>query len=181
MTRLRVAAALVIASAAALLSSGALQTSPPGVVESVPGHELDAGAQCLYRSGLASAEVVAQWFPGWDGGTSYAVVRVCANPAEGEDGGAPSLPPGYELLPDFEERAAEEYDGGPQIRVWLQGDPAAPYLCACAKNDTCTRPDGGGVPTGITLTEGQWAGPGCLPKSCVEIAGTSSWPQECPL
>lgn len=180
MTRMRIAAAAVVAATAALLASGALKPSAPGMVDVVPGFELDAGAECLYRSGLASAEVVGQWFPGWDGGVSYAVVRVCVNPAQDEDGGVQGLPPGYDLLPDYEERGPEAYDGGPQVKVWLQGDAAAPYLCACAKDATCLRPDGSPAAMGVTLGHSQWQGAGCLPKSCVEFAGVSSWPQECP-
>lgn len=179
MNRYRIAAAAVVASAAALLASGALTASPPGVVEVVPGYELDAGAQCIYRSGLASAEVVGQWFPNWDGGSSYAVMRVCVNEAP-EDAGETPLPAGYDALPEYEERGPEAYDGGPQLRVWLQGDPAAPYLCACAKDATCLRNDGSPAAQGVTLGHGQWQGAGCLPKSCVEFAGVSSWPQECP-
>jgi hypothetical protein len=180
MNRLRIAAAAVVAATAALLASGVLKPSAPGVVDAVPGYELDAGAECIYRSGLATAEVVGQWLPGWDGGASYAVVRVCANPAQNEDGGVQPLPPGYDLLPDYEERGPEAYDGGPQLRVWLQGDVAAPYLCACAKDATCLRNDGSPAAQGVTLGHGQWQGAGCLPKSCVEFAGVSSWPKECP-
>lgn len=181
MTRLRLAAAAVVAATAALLASGALRPTVDGTtssVDSVPGYELDAGAECLYRSGLALPDVVGQWFPGWDGGSQYAVVRVCANPTE--DGGETPLPPGYLLLPDYEERGPEAYDGGPQVRVWLQGTPEAPYLCACAKDATCLRPDGSPAVQGVTLGHGQWQGVGCLPKSCVEFAGVSSWPVECP-
>jgi len=180
--RYQIAATAVVAAAAGLLVAGSITpdtTDGSSKVDAVPGYELDAGAMCLYRSGLASSEVVGQWFPGWDGGSSYAVMRICVNEAA-PDAGAVPLPPGYDALPEYEERGPEAYDGGAQLQVWLQGNPAAPYLCACAKDATCLRPDGNPAAQGVTLGNGQWQGAGCLPKSCVEFAGVSSWPQECP-
>lgn len=182
MTRLRLAAAAVVAAAAALLASGALTPSVTGgtsSVDTVTGLALDAGAECVYRSGLASPAALAAWFPGWDGGSAYAVMRVCANAEAVDEDAGVQLPEGYEALPDGDERV-EAWDGGAQLRVWLQGQPDAPYLCACAKDAACLRADGTPAPVGVTLGSGQWQGAGCLPKSCVEFAGVSSWPKECP-
>lgn len=57
--------------------------------------------------------------------------------------------------------------------------------CACVASDggTCTVPDGdggwAGAPVGITLRQ-PFSGMGCVPKACVEVAGKTSWPPECP-
>jgi hypothetical protein len=61
--------------------------------------------------------------------------------------------------------------------------------CACrkAKGDCWVISDAGAqlAPFGKTLGPGYperdvWSGPGCVPKTCVELLGLSGWPSECP-
>lgn len=187
MTRLRSAIAAIILSAAALiyyaqlspvLSDGNMRAT----VASIPDAGLDAGALCAYRAGWASASAMGLWFP--DAGAGYAILHVCAPVYDADagawDGSVPALPAGYEVLPDLTVMAVDVWDGGPQIEVWRQGHPSAPYPCACRTDaGPCLSPDGGSAPAGVTLGAGQWSGPGCLPKSCVELGGYSSWPGVC--
>ncbi len=81
---------------------------------------------------------------------------------------------------------------GPVTTTSLQAGADTPdvFRCACRMDaGLCVidNPDGGatpiGAPRGRTLKPGEWgvAGPGCLRKPCVELAGHSSWPPECPL
>lgn len=72
-------------------------------------------------------------------------------------------------------------DGG----VWF-----LPHRCACRKaSGACQyRNDAGALadaPQGRTLGPGyppfeSWTGAGCQPRSCVEMAGESGWPSNCP-
>jgi hypothetical protein len=80
------------------------------------------------------------------------------------------------------------WDGGePQIEVWRQGHPHAPFDCACSVNSDvadggCLLSISGGAlaaPTGRTLNSGTWTGEGCLPKTCVVLAGNDQWPPQC--
>ncbi len=59
-----------------------------------------------------------------------------------------------------------------------------PLECACRTKlgacDANLRDGGyGSAPFGRTLAPG-WSGPGCERKACVELAGSSSWPNVCP-
>ena len=62
---------------------------------------------------------------------------------------------------------------------------AVRQACACRRASGICRvpnPDGGtdiAAPFAETLQPG-WSGLGCQPKPCVEIAGESSWPDNCP-
>ncbi|MBM3992161.1 MAG: hypothetical protein FJ298_14295 [Planctomycetes bacterium] len=188
MTRVRsIIAAVVIAAA---IGIAALQLTPTisdagmrATIDSVPDAGLDAGALCALRAGYANGNVMSLWF-GPDAGGGYAIMNVCVPVYDADagawDGSIPILPSGYEVLPDLTVVGADVWDGGPQIEIWRQGHPSAPYPCACAKDATCLNADGGPAPSGLTLAAGQWGGAGCLPKSCVELAGNSSWPAECP-
>lgn len=56
--------------------------------------------------------------------------------------------------------------------------------CACKRERFCNSilADGGTptAPWGVTLPYQGFSGADCFPKVCVEIAGISSWPSECP-
>jgi hypothetical protein len=127
-----------------------------------------------------------------DAGPQYAYARVCGEmPEDGgpsEEEGMPDLPPGMEAL-EFDQ-LEEPYDGGPQLRVILQGEPGWP--CACARYPDvgdCERQalnfetwefEWAAAVHGMTFGAGQWRGDDCFPKACNELSGTtSSWPAEC--
>lgn len=73
----------------------------------------------------------------------------------------------------------------PKLRAAL-GGRNVPQECACrGSSGDCKVSDPKGIPAdaplGVTLgPESAWAGPGCIPKACVEMAGASSWPSACP-
>lgn len=56
--------------------------------------------------------------------------------------------------------------------------------CACKRGQLCNSvlSDGGtrAAPWGETLFYQQFSGADCYPKACVEFAGISSWPEQCP-
>lgn len=58
------------------------------------------------------------------------------------------------------------------------------FPCACNSGSNCTVLDGSGksvaAPLGITMNAGTFSGAGCIPKACIEVTGTTSWPKTCP-
>jgi len=122
----------------------------------------------------------------WDAGPQYAYARVCdLMPGDGgpsDEDEMPTLEPGIAAM-EFAQMK-ETYDGGPRMRAILQGEPGWP--CACRAGDDCEWSPwyAGGewmqAPLNMTLTEGQWRGADCFPKTCNEAAGYSSWPEACP-
>ncbi len=61
------------------------------------------------------------------------------------------------------------------------------FECACAAGPACERlhhdkGDEAWVPAerGNTFAKGQWRGADCFRKNCVENAGDTIWPRECP-
>lgn len=56
---------------------------------------------------------------------------------------------------------------------------AGDFECACSTGKDCDV-DKKPAPPGNTLSPGTWRGEGCLKKTCIELAGRSSWPRECP-
>ncbi|MBS2028711.1 MAG: hypothetical protein JST54_12490 [Deltaproteobacteria bacterium] len=112
-------------------------------------------------------------------GASYWRIQICAPIVDGgHDPGPSFLGAGVQVVYD-DDQVGGCVDGGPVIEAWQQGRSDAPFPCACSTGSSCSLSDGGAAPTGITLQPG-WAGAGCFPKACVELAGSSSWPQECP-
>lgn len=134
----------------------------------------------LRRAGLAAAQDP-------DGGETagaYCTVRFCSSPG---------------LRPDLKRFDEDDlttvgpqklvaYDAvaaWPTLTVWGPGDNQDPSPCACSSGVNCNRvlSDGGTAvarKTGNTLGEGQWAGAGCIPKPCYELArGASSTPAGC--
>lgn len=186
-TQIRAGAAAVLLAAFALLVAGQLTPTGDGSklygkVQSVPGHPLSAGATCVQREGYGNEDLIRLHIPGYDAGTgSYAVVRVCAMPAAA-DAGVPEVPLAYEMLPASPVGVSAWDGGSPQVEVWLQGHPNAPFSCACAKDTACEMQlmDGGWstAPKGLTLNAGQWRGT-CVKKPCTEWGGSRSMPEEC--
>lgn len=177
---------IVVSGGAFLLAQGAYTPS-----EAYAGHVVvgwgDAGAPppgavLVKATARASDATVAAFGVGPspdDAGFSYWRVYVCAAPlADGGDPG-PSFLPGATIVYDDDQVDACPA-GAPQLEAWREGRADAPFLCACARDATCLQLDGGPSPTGLTLEAGQWSGSGCLPKTCIEIAGSSSWPAGCP-
>lgn len=135
---------------------------------------------CVYREGYAEASTLALWVPGYVGGDAYALVRVCVDEAT-LDGEAeePLLPPEYAAMPSQDTRPPEPYVAGqPDIQVWVQGHPSAPFACACAASAACLWHGNPGA-YGFTLSPGSWSGT-CVAKPCSEWSGISSWPSQCP-
>ena len=145
--------------------------------------------RCVWTTALVAPEVLAIYGGKSDAGSQYAYAYICAERLP--DGGPsdedplPELPGGVEAM-EFDQME-EPYDGGPRFVAILQGQTGWP--CACSKggeSSNCEfRPWWGGgnwypAPVGMTFGAGAWRGSDCFPKSCVEFAGTSSWPMECP-
>lgn len=182
MNRLRAGAAAAVVAIATGIALGTLTAAPGSTSTHLIVGWGDAGAprgtECIWATGTATKEAIAQLPPLSSSTTRYARTRVCTPPS---DAGEPSLPPGMDVLRATE--SVEPFDGGqPRLEIWLQGDPAAPWLCACSTGSECSVPllDGGTgpAPTGITLR--QWSGAGCVTKPCIQWAGISSWPSACP-
>lgn len=136
-------------------------------------------ARCLWLTGLITGQAAHTFGLSTDGGQQYVYAHICGSPV---DAGQEAVPPGMVGLVDTE--AEEAFDGGPQLEAWAATDPAAPFPCACSSGSACQAPglDGGlaAAPLGVTLQPG-WVGVGCRPKSCIELAGASSWDSRCPL
>lgn len=71
--------------------------------------------------------------------------------------------------------------------AWREVDAGFPLDCACHGSTACfyVLPDGGTAEAPYGLTLGPDYPPfehfqGCTPKACVELAGFSSWPKDCP-
>jgi hypothetical protein len=106
---------------------------------------------------------------------THARIAVCPG-----DGGTLSLPAGMTALDDTA-RVMPCPQDPPELEVWVQGEASAPFPCACSTGSDCflAGPEQEPAPLGVTLQPG-WTGAGCKPKTCVELAGSSSWPEECP-
>lgn len=133
----------------------------------------------LRRAGLAASQDA-------DGGNTagaYCYVRLCATPGIRPDLGKLD----EDDLPTVGPQKLVAYDAvaaWPTLSIWCPGDNQDPGPCACSSGASCNRilPDGGQVAaakTGNTLGEGGWAGAGCVPKPCVELAGTPFTPAAC--
>lgn len=138
-----------------------------------------SGGVCVEVSGVAQVPMLKLFGLRSDAGAQYAHCRICGTPREVDGGTLPSLPSGMYGLVDSEFEVP--FDAGhPQMECWI--GEQAPFPCACAKTYDCyvDLPDGGfqTAPSGVTLQPG-WSGEGCVRKSCVELAGQSSWPAEC--
>jgi len=142
-----------------------------------------AGAVGIVGEARGSPEAIRLFRPDASvTGPTYALVKVCALPAELTDGGVePTLPGGFDLLPALGASRVESCpEGSPVVQVWLQSEEDTPWACACSSGPSCRDPGGGSAPQGRTLMPGEWVDGGCVPKPCVEWAGASSWPAACP-
>lgn len=123
------------------------------------------------------------------GAQTYATGVICALPVDGgEDPGGRVIPGAIVVWGEPEGVGCDA--GAPVLEMWLQGHPSAPWACACSSGASCQwrpplYPSGLGdlapAPLGVTLPAGSWSGAGCVRKSCVELAGVSSWSASCPL
>lgn len=118
----------------------------------------------------------------------HAVGYLCAPVVDGGvDPGSYSVPGAYIVYSTPTDTACGQGDSA--LEVWVQGRPDAPWLCACSSGTDClwTSVDVWGTPLtdnaplGRTMTDGTWAGAGCVSKPCVDMLGDSSWPTSCPL
>lgn len=123
---------------------------------------------------------------GVDSGPVYAFARV---EVSADDGGADlsagdSIAGGGFVAAYTYPDAIACAPGQPEIEVWVQGRPDAPFKCACAIPDAgalVPQADGGTAPAPLGVTLSAWvrdAG-GVMPKTCFELGGVSSWPSEC--
>lgn len=173
--------ALLIAVAIGL-SYGYL-TPGPGAASGHVAVYVDGGNDPAAVGIWATARVDASAMPlfGYDGGGApyvYARAHLCAAPVDGGADPGPDLIPGMDIV--YDDALTDVCTStSPALEAWVQGYPGAPFLCACAMDITCLQ----GLlpaPQGNTLDPGTWLGPGCYPKACVQIGGTSSWPAACP-
>ena len=171
------AAALVIGAA---LVAGKLAAKPD------PDHrrstvEWDGGAPqdatCLEAEVLTSPEARALYGLDADGGSDYVHVRLCAPPDP--SGNRVAMPAGFEVVEGTQESSAGPASA--QVEAWMRGK-AGGFKCACAKDATCLYKGAAALPAmkGNTLPPGSWSGAGCVPKTCVALAGREVWPSECP-
>lgn len=136
----------------------------------------DGTIVCILQEGVGlSAALGAFGLDAGAGKDGYAICRACAVQVSADTPEVP-LPPGINALEVTQDEVA--FDGGPQFQCALQGEPE--FACACSTGSDCTGPDGGAAPRGSTLQPGEWDGGGCFSKACMELAGYSSWPAECP-
>lgn len=145
----------------------------PGVTQA---DLVDAGiGSCLQGEALCQVRYL-------DGG--YDRLRVRGDACEEPDGSYAVIP-GPDVMTDVE--LVRTHDGAPCERATGPNKLKAqdkrlkePDKCACAPIDggICTLTDGG-HPGNNTLYPGQFTGSGCVPKSCGEMAGQSSWPEAC--
>jgi len=157
----------------------ALGQMSPGV-EAPQGHvrkgTADPGSLAMWSTVLASPEAAAVWGVDAGGAQVYARVRVCSLPVDGGTDPGPLALPGLYILYD-DDTVSPCQVGDAALEAWVQGRSDAPFACACSPGPACLGADGGPAPQGLTLTT--WSGM-CAPKSCVELAGVSSWPSGCP-
>lgn len=100
----------------------------------------------------------------------YIQLRDCQD----ADGGSPKVPD-IDVLDATAEPAIAL---GAEPRMETVGD----FGCACSPGANCEMqlPDAGWAPAWTnTVAAGKWRGGGCVRKTCVEFAGTSSWPPGC--
>lgn len=154
----------------------------------------DANTVCVWASVRVDPPGMALF--GFDaGGAPYVYARavVCSDPVDGGMDPGPGFLPGIEIV--YDDSTAAPWVGGHQIEAWTDtwrevdgGYPPWPCACALAAGGSCSavvpiRDDGGTqtvpAPAGVTLSAGSWSGPGCRPKTCVELSGYTSWPPEC--
>jgi hypothetical protein len=149
------------------------------------GGEPTGDVRCTWTTALVSPSMLAIYGARSDAGSQYAYARICeAMPTDGgpSDEDEIVMYEGLEAL-EFEQMEEPWDGGGPALTAILQGQPGWP--CACSTGSDCEWMPwySGGewleAPVGITLS-GQWRGAGCFQKSCVELAGVSSWPSGCP-
>lgn len=178
-TRIRIASALLMLAAVAAIYAGTRTptvdaTGLYGQVATVPGYTPGPDAVCLYTEGRAEGPVMGHFIPGWDAGSTYALVATYVSPA-GPDASYPELEHGMDPLPPAGEYRVEACDAGtPQVRVWALGHPQAPWACACAASAACewsNTADGGWAPAprGLTLYPGGFRGT-CVRKPCGSFA-----------
>lgn len=189
--------------ASTLVGAAALAVAAVAVVALLPDEASTAAAAPapVFREACAAgpAMVCDAFQLGGAGPGRYRRVEVastsCARFMEHPDGGSEGM--GLETKPLRPRADVEIVEGsclpaaqvvGP--RVLDAGIPFLAQACACRRAaGTCQfrGADGGlaDVPRGQTAGPGYppyeaWSGAGCAPKSCVELAGNSSWPSVCP-
>lgn len=144
-----------------------------------------AGVECLWSTALLRPEVLDALQLAPSDGPVYAYARTCAAP-EADTDTEPPLPSGIIALEHGQR--VEAYDGQPQVEMWLQGHPDAPWPAVCAPvGSDCEwltwTEDGTEVwapaPPGLTIDRERARGSGCVGKPDVELAGVSSMPGVC--
>ena len=151
--------------------------SPPGAVATLYSVRGSTAALALFGVVLP------------DGGSGYALARVCAVLGEASEG--PQLPPGIDVLPGSEQEGGDCAVGGPVVEVWAAESAEAPFLCACGPG--CIQhlpasPFGPAVDRSWdvagrnVLAAGQWTAPDagtCRRVPCTVFAGAPFAPPEC--
>jgi len=171
----------LLAGAALYMGSLTATGDGSGLYGEVVLEDVPTPTTCVYREGYAQASTLALWVPGYVGDDAYALVRVCVDEDALEDEAEePLLPPEYAALPGQDTIPPEPYVAGqPNIQVWVQGHPDAPWACACAAGPDCDWRTWSGL-LGVTFSPGSWSGTQCHRKPCSEWAGYTSWPSQCP-
>ncbi len=135
-----------------------------------------AEAQCYEVTALTSQAALALGGVSRGEAPEYVHARIKACPGEAA---ASALPPGMVAIDDTARVVPCPADAA-ELKVWVQGEPSAPFPCACSTGSDCTV-DGKPAPLGVTLAAGTFTGAGCFPKVCVVLAGNDQWPSEhCP-
>ena len=120
-----------------------------------------------------------------DGGPPYVNLVLTGQECLADDGGTYfNVPePQNELV--FEPMLCQVKEGVATGPVQNEAIGTEPERCACRGGPACfdVLLDGGQgepLPYGETVFPGRFTGSDCVPKACGEIAGISSWPDECP-
>jgi hypothetical protein len=146
--------------------------------------------RCIETVGLASQQALDLFRLASDGGMTAYVYTVLAVDADqvADAGEMVPLPEGM-LAMEVQQREVDCPDAGWRFLAVLQGEPEWP--CACSQGADCERLFGfpgmetwQPAPRGLTMDPGRWRGTdgglgGCVPKTCIEFAGTDSMPEVC--
>lgn len=188
---LKAGAALAAVGLAVALSTGG--PTAPTVTRSPHGRHIrigwagspPAGVECLSLTVRATAEAQARYGLPGDAGDAYVPLVQCAAEVDGGmDVALAQLEAGgVEILGDTEQ--VVPWDGGmPRLEAWAPGttEPSAD-MCACSSGAACSLvlDDGGTTPAPRlqTMRPGQFAGTGCVSRSCVTWSGRDIWPSAC--
>jgi hypothetical protein len=130
----------------------------------------------LFKGKKGCVPVLAKCIGRGKSGDGYKTFMVSGQ-ACADGGTSLSLPDSMDLVGDC---APVEVDKCTDPVACDGGVTIAEHECACRVDGGECTVNGRPAPYGNTLEPRTWSGAGCVRKSCVELQGESSWPEECP-